>query len=876
MKIKNIALTFMQFGCVIALITSCQTEVEGPITERITMNDITIPEGFVIEKLYKPQDHGQGSWVSVTKDDEGKLYTSDQYGNIYHVTLPNAENKLDSVDVKKLDLNIGLAQGLLWHKGDLFALVNSYEKRDLMLHSGFYKITDASGDGDFDTVKMLRSFNGNGEHGPHNVILSPDGESLYLVLGNHTDIPEDLGSVVPKVWGEDNLLPVIKDPSGHANNVKAPGGWVVKTDFEGKEWTVISVGMRNTYDIAFNQDGELFGFDSDMEYDLGMPWYRPIRLFHLTSGSDFGWRTGTGKFLASYPDNLPGIGNMGQGSPTGVLEAKGLKFPSYYQKGLYLFDWSYGTMYYASLTPDGSSYSSEITEFVSGVPLPLTNGIAGDDGSMYFLTGGRRLESALYKLTYTGEEPTEILTVSENSRGKKPRELRKNLEVLQTEKAADKIDFIVNNLDNSDRFIRFSARVAMENQDLGLWKNEIANKTTPLKTIALSISLARHGNDKDRVNALNALLEINWEGLEESQKIDYIRAIDLLIIRSENEISDALKKQIISKFLSSYLKGSDTVNKELCSLLSYLQVGAILEPTLERMKNDTVTSNLKSMYLSEDISKRSRQYGLDVENMLKNMPNQQNISYAKSLSVLNNGWSTELREKYFRWYNRALKRSGGKQYSAFIKAIQKIALANVPDAEQAYFESLAGESMNQNFNLMEGVTQPKGPGQNWTIAMVNEAYTKNKTKVNFENGENFFKASLCVACHSVNGTGGNSGPELTQVGTRFSVSDIAEAMIDPSATVSDRYINTNYHLKNGKVVTGRVVEETERDLIISTNAFSPDLTTNIRKDQIVKEEESEHSSMPAGLINRLNEQELSDLLAYLISGGDKNNKVYKK
>ncbi len=875
MRFNHFTIMFCILLTVLFSTISCTTEVKGPISERISMDNITIPKGFVIEELYKPSDYEQGSWVSITKDDKGRLYTSDQYGNIYRVTLPDTQNKLDSVDVKKLDLTIGLAQGLLWHKGDLYASVNSNEKSDLMIHSGFYKITDSTGDGELDHVKMLRSFDGDGEHGPHNVVLSPDGQSLYLVLGNHTDIPEDLGSVVPKVWGEDNLLPVIKDPSGHANNRKAPGGWVVKTDFEGKEWNIISVGMRNTFDIAFNPDGELFGFDSDMEYDMGMPWYRPIRLGHITSGSEFGWRTGTGKFSAEYPDNLPGIGNLGQGSPTGLLEAKGLKFPSYYQDGLYLFDWSYGTMYYASLTPNGSSYTSEITEFLSGVPLPLTNGIAGDDGAMYFLTGGRRLESALYKLSYAGEKPSEILNVQENTQGMEDRRLRKELEALHGKNASDKIDFIKKHLANEDRFTRFSARVAMEHQNYDLWKNEIKKSNPTLKTIALSLSIARHGDDQGRTNALKALLKIDWESLDNSQKIDVIRAVGLLIIRMEGELSNQLKKDIVDTVLPSYLKGSATLNKEMCSLLSYLQVAEIIEPTISKMETDTVTTNLKSIYLSGDISKRSERYGKDVENMLKNMPNQQNISYAKSLSVINNGWTKESRERYFKWYRNALKKSGGLQYSNFIKAIQKTALANVPESDQLYFEALASESMNQNINAMQHVKQPNGPGQNWTVENVKTAYSKNKLNVNFENGQNFFKASLCATCHSVNGVGGNSGPELTKVGTRFSISDLAEAIIDPSATVSDRYRNTNYHMSNGSVVAGRIIGETENELEISTNAFSPDLTTKIRKDRIVKEEESTVSSMPSGLINRLNEKELSDLFAFLVSGGTKNNKVYK-
>ncbi len=527
--------------CIALLSIGCQSDSLNKDTDkkdlikddRITMDGISIPKGFEVEKIYAPGEHEQGSWVSITKDDKGRFYTSDQYGNIYRVSVPTDGQKLGESNVEKLDLKIGLAQGLLWHKGDLYALVNSNEKRDMMIHSGFYKITDSKGDGEYDTVKLLRKFKGHGEHGPHNIVLAPDGQSMYLVLGNHTDIPDDLGSTVPKVWDEDNLMPVIKDPSGHANDREAPGGWVVETDFEGKEWTLVNVGLRNTYDIAFNPDGELFGFDSDMEYDMGMPWYRPIRLCHMTSGGDFGWRTGTGKFRAEYPDNLPGIGNLGQGSPTGLMEGAGLKFPKKYQKGLFLFDWSYGTMYFASLQPDGSSYTSEISEFLSGVPLPLTNGIAGDDGAMYFLTGGRRLESGMYRVTYVGGESSDLADLVEDTKGKEDRELRRRLESLHTSAAGSDLDFIVSNLDHKDRFIRYAARIALEHQDYNKWKGELTKKNSVLKTVALSLSIARHGKDADRKQALDALLGINWEKLPESQKIDVLRAIDLSILRME-------------------------------------------------------------------------------------------------------------------------------------------------------------------------------------------------------------------------------------------------------------------------------------------------------------------------------------------------------
>lgn len=849
---------------------ACSPNSETPITEKITMNGVTIPLGFEIEKLYSPGEHEQGSWVSITKDDKGRLYTSDQYGTIFRVTLPSAENKLDNVIVKKVNVTMGMAQGLLWHKKDLYALVNASRKNDLNIQSGFYKITDTNDDDEFDTVKMLRSFDGDGEHGPHNIVLAPDGESIYLVLGNHTDIPKDLGSVLPKNWGEDNLLPVIKDPSGHANNRKAPGGWVVKTDFEGKEWTIVNVGLRNTYDIAFNPDGELFAFDSDMEYDMGMPWYRPIRLCHLTSGGDFGWRTGTGKFAPEFPDNLPGIANLGQGSPTGLLSGDGLKFPTYYQKGFFLFDWSYGTMYFASLTPNASSYTAEVTEFLSGVPLPLTNGIVGNNGALYFLTGGRRLESALYKLTYTGELSNDVKKLAENKSGKKERILRKEIETYQTKKDADKIDFIVENLGHKDRYIRFSSRVALENQDVNLWKHKVAKTEGALRKISLAIAIAHQGDDNDIIMALKILLEIDWASLNSTEKTNYLRAIELLIIRSEEVFTPSLRELIKDKLLPFYLKESHLANKQLCALLSYLDAPEILEPTIYKMENDTITSNLKSIYLSGDVSKRSDEYGKDVEKMLNNMPNQQNISYAKSLSEVKTGWTKALRERYFRWYNRALKKSGGKQYANFIKAIQRRALENVPADEKEYFEALSSESMNQLVALMKDVEMPEGPGKNYTVADVEKAYVENKKNADYENGANFFRASLCVSCHSIKGIGGNSGPELTQVGTRFSIKDIAEAIIYPSKTVSDRYRNTIYHLKDGTILIGRLIEETQEEIEISVNAFSPEITSRIRKTDIVKTEESAQSAMPPALINSLNEKELSDLLTFLITGGNKD------
>jgi hypothetical protein len=88
------------------------------------------------------------------------------------------------------------------------------------------------------------------------MVVSPDKQSIYLVAGNHVDVPEMNAYRLPRVWDEDNVFTLIKDPRGHANSRMAPGGWIAKIDPEGQNWELISAGFRNAYDIAFNEAGD--------------------------------------------------------------------------------------------------------------------------------------------------------------------------------------------------------------------------------------------------------------------------------------------------------------------------------------------------------------------------------------------------------------------------------------------------------------------------------------------------------------------------------------------------------------------------------------------------------------------------------------------
>ncbi len=91
-------------------------------------------------------------------------------------------------------------------------------------------------------------------------------------------------------------------------------------------------GLRNSYDIAFNRRGDLFAYDSDMEWDLGLPWYRPTRVNFLPAGAECGWRSGWAVWPEYFYDSLPAVAETGRGSPTGMVFYNHVMYPRRYPR----------------------------------------------------------------------------------------------------------------------------------------------------------------------------------------------------------------------------------------------------------------------------------------------------------------------------------------------------------------------------------------------------------------------------------------------------------------------------------------------------------------------------------------------------------------
>ena len=172
--------------------------------------------------------------------------------------------------------------------------------------------------------------------------------------------------------------------------------------------------------------------------------------------------------------------------------------------------------------------------------------------------------------------------------------------------------------------------------------------------------------------------------------------------------------------------------------------------------------------------------------------------------------------------------------------------------------------------------RPHGPGHAWSKDEVLAlAGARLKSGRNFENGKRAFAAARCVVCHRFGGDGGATGPDLTQAAGRFGVKDLVEAIVEPSRVVSDQYRASIIATDSGTIVTGRVVNESADSLIVVTDPEDSSKVAEIPRKSIEAIKPSTVSLMPEKLLAPLNEDEVLDLLAYLLSRGDATDAMFR-
>jgi putative heme-binding domain-containing protein len=819
----------------------------------------TLP-GFTVEQVLKADPAAHGSWINMARDPKGRLLLGGQRNQpVTRVTIEDGR----AAKLENLQIPVSETMGMLFAFDALY--LNGMGKDDKGRNVfGLFRCRDTKGEDRFDHVEFLREWKGGpGEHGAHGIVAGRDGK-LYVVNGNFTDLPNDLLPSSPfRHYGDDRVPPRAEDGNGFGAGRKPPGGYVVRLDPDGKNAELFSSGQRNTYDIAMSADGEIFGFDSDMEWDWGAPWYRGVKVFHAVSGGDEGFREGTAKWPNFYPDSRPPVVEIGIGCPTGVTFGYGARFPAKYQKALYILDWTYGRLIAVHLEPHGAGYRASWENFVAPkglkggpkVPLNLTDAVVGADGALYFTVGGRNTQARLFRVTYAGPESVAPATL-EDSRGSEARAKRRALEAFHGREEAAAVDAALSALGDEDEAIRYAARVALERQPLASWAPKVLAEPHPQAALNGLLALARVGGKDLQPEVHRALGRFPAGGLSEETLLRKIRVIQVSIARHGLPAeAEALAADLLSKYPSS----SPALDLELCQALIALEAPE---------------ATARSVALLDAAATQEEQIG-----------------YALHLRKAVAGWAPGLRKTYFSWWLKDRSKAGhpetllrwfaeaGRGYGdgaslpkflANLHAQAKAALspdeaATLADVLAAYVPagpSKAGVQPRKRSFVKEWKTEELLP--------LLDRVGKDR---HFERGKAAYEATQCLACHRFGNDGGASGPDLTAIASRFSRQDILESILDPSKVISEQFQATLIRKRNGDVLDGRVVEETAEKVVLHPNQLLPDKVTVMKAD-IEARQPSKTSPMPPALVNTLTEDEILDLLAYLESGGRKDHPAF--
>lgn len=816
------------------------------------VDGISVKEGFRLELVHSARP-GEGSWISMTRDDQGRLIISPQ-GPEPLLRLTIDQGRLAKME--RLETQVGGAMGLLHAFGALYLNGRGPDGYHL------YRIRDADGDGRYESTQLLRRWTGSGgEHGPHALVKGPD-DRIYAVAGNFTDVPSDASTNSPVAhYAEDLALPRLEDVNGFGAGRKAPGGFVLSLDRDGQDVRLFSAGLRNAYGIAFNTDGELFGFDSDMERDWGTPWYRPSRIQHLVSGSDHGYREGSGKWPDYYADSMPPVADVGIGSPTSIRFGTGTAFPARYQKALFGLDWVFGRLIAVHLQEQGAGYTGRVETLFRGSTMNLTDLEVGPDGALYSITGGRGTQSGLYRLTFVGNPASEPLVAAVPG-AQEARAQRRQLEAVHGRVEAGWLASGWSQLGVSDPLQRQAARIALESQPVATWAEKALAEENPKIGLTALLALARCGDGVQQVALLKALGRWPLDSLDEEGFLTKLRVIEVAFAR--HGIPESLRPMAIEKLGRQFPAASWPRNRELSQLLVALGDGESVAKILQ-------------------LREASKTW-------------QEQLHYTAVLHGMTSGWTPALRQRYFAWFRQIpsgwghlpaaydqwfldvdQKPNPGAGFDPLVKRLGQKAFALIPDAEKAPIAEL----MKDPPSAAPAPAVPTPPrsrssgNRAWKYDDLADALTTPLSGRNYARGQQVYQVSQCGACHRFQGAGGAAGPELTGVASRYSRADLWRSIVDPSAVISEQYQSMVLTLKDGQEITGRLLEDSPTQVVVGVDALT-DRKVTVRPSEIRQRVASKVSSMPEGLLSAWGREDILDLLAYLESNGRADSPIFKR
>lgn len=271
-------------------------------TTALATPPVLLDDQFILPShcsIYKVADASLcGGSYDILLDKENRLLVGDGQA-IRRLNLNPLDAVYESYEIIAEGLGPRGPQGMLLVEDNLYAVGSD----GVRLFTGYVTHEQLLPQG-----RLGQPFRTGGDHDAHGLMLGHDGW-IYLICGDGSGVGDRKH---------------ITEPNSAAQFERSAS--VFRFDLSGTRWECVSTGGRNPPNLGMNELGELFSLDSDMEWHVALPWYRPVRLNPWLVGGDNGWQS-VGAYPPYYIDNAPGILDVGRGSPNWGLFYEGRSLP---------------------------------------------------------------------------------------------------------------------------------------------------------------------------------------------------------------------------------------------------------------------------------------------------------------------------------------------------------------------------------------------------------------------------------------------------------------------------------------------------------------------------------------------------------------------
>jgi putative heme-binding domain-containing protein len=203
------------------------------------------------------------------------------------------------------------------------------------------------------------------------------------------------------------------------------------------------------------------------------------------------------------------------------------------------------------------------------------------------------------------------------------------------------------------------------------------------------------------------------------------------------------------------------------------------------------------------------------------------------------------------------------------------ALYVVEDLDE-YLADAEGYLAKHPLQAVDELLKFNRPRKEWKFEELAAAVEHLDRGRSFSNGKQMFQVAACVACHKMNGVGTELGPDLTKLDPKQQKPvEILRDILEPSFRINEKYYTYIIETQSGKVITGLILEETPQALKVIENPLAKSQPLVLKPSEIVSRQKSPTSIMPKGLLDKLTREEILDLVAYVLSGGDERHKVFQ-